>query len=376
MKSAGIYIHIPFCSIKCMYCDFYSITEKGDIIQKFIDAITKEIDRCTIDVSEWSLDTVFIGGGTPSILEVNEIEKILSSLYKNFDLSNLKEITLEANPGEAPIERLKSLNYLGINRLSIGVQSLQPELLKFLSRIHDSKQIYDTFDNARSAGFQNINCDLIYSIPDQTLEMWLNDLEAIINLEPEHISAYTLTVEKGTELFKMVANKNVHMPDDSQNSEWFIKTRDKLILNDYHPYEISNFSKPNLECRHNLHYWRIDPYLAFGPSAHGFDGYNRWNNVRNLNNYIEKLTSGEPPISKIERLTPLDKINEYIGFGLRMDKGITLDKIPQPFRMSFESNLLSIDKKYPNCFLKIGANIALSQTGLLFSDQIIPDLLL
>ena len=171
MKKAGIYIHIPFCTVKCLYCDFYSITEREDSIHRFINAITEEIEMCNSDVSEWTFDTIFIGGGTPSLLNGEKIEKIISALYKKFDLSNLVEFTIEVNPGEAPTEHLKLYKDHGINRLSIGVQSLQPRLLKFLTRTHDRNEVYQTFNNARDIGYDNINIDLIHSIPGQTLKL-------------------------------------------------------------------------------------------------------------------------------------------------------------------------------------------------------------
>ena len=254
MKTAGIYIHIPFCAAKCNYCDFYSITDSEGIIPRFIKAICKEIEQCSTDTSKWKFDTIFIGGGTPSLIKAREIEKILLSIDNKFSLGNVKELTLEANPGEIPINRLNGLKMLGINRLSIGVQSMQKKLLKFLTRAHSQKDVYKVFDSARSCGFENINCDLIYSIPGQTKKMWIDDLENIIKLGPDHISAYTLTVEKGTDLFKMVKNKMVIMPSENQTGNWFIDTHELLQFNGYSPYEISNFSKPGLQCMYNLHY--------------------------------------------------------------------------------------------------------------------------
>ena len=236
MKKAGIYIHIPFCTVKCMYCDFYSITEREDSIQRFINAITREIEMCNSDVSEWTFDTIFIGGGTPSLLNGEKIEKIISALSKKFDLSNLVEFTIEVNPGEAPTEHLKLYKDYGINRLSIGVQSLQPRLLKFLTRIHDRKEVFQTFNNARDIGYDNINIDLIHSIPGQTLKLWKSDLEEIIRLNPEHISAYSLTVEKGTELFGMVKKKIFLMPKEEINAKFFENTIERLTSNGYSLY--------------------------------------------------------------------------------------------------------------------------------------------
>ena len=375
MKYAGIYIHIPFCAVKCMYCDFYSITDREDAIPQFVEAMCWEIKNCTTDVSDWEFDTIFIGGGTPSLLKANHIDRILSCLNKSYDLSNVKEFTIEANPGEAPKDRLKDLKSMGINRLSIGVQSLQPQLLKFLTRIHSKEQIFETYNNARASGFNNINCDLIYSIPNQTLNMWEQDLSTIIKMEPEHISAYALTVEKGTDLFSMVYNNKISMPSDRQGGKWFIKTHDILSNNGYQAYEISNFSKAGFECRHNLHYWDIDPYLAFGPSAHGFDGIHRWNNARSLDQYIERIRTEKSPISKIEKIELFDHLNELIGFGLRMRKGVDINMIPVDHRKEFQKKIALVSKKYPDCLQSASDIISLTQRGMLYSDRIIPELI-
>ena len=212
-------------------------------------------------------------------------------------------------------------------------------------------------------------------MPGQTRHMWLDDLKTIIKLDPEHISAYTLTVEKGTDLFKMVKNKMVIMPTNKQTSDWFLDTHELLFLNGYIPYEISNFAKPGLQCMHNMHYWEIDPYLSFGPSAHSFDGSKRWNNVRSINQYLEKIESNRTAISKTEKLSEIDKINEYIGFGLRMNKGISLKNIPETYRLKFEHNVKIINEKYTDCFIRSDSSITLSKKGMLYSDNIIPDLL-
>ncbi|MEE3188681.1 MAG: radical SAM family heme chaperone HemW, partial [Candidatus Neomarinimicrobiota bacterium] len=313
MKSAGIYIHIPFCAVKCIYCDFYSITDRENSIPRFINAIVKEIETCTVDVSNWKLETIFIGGGTPSLLNGRNIESILNALERKYDLAQIKEWTMEANPGEAPLERLKDFRSLGINRLSMGVQSLEPDLLKFLTRIHSANQVFETYEHARNAGFENINCDLIYSMPGQSWEIWERDLLRVLDLKPDHISAYTLTLEKGTELYQFVKKGQVTMPEEDQTGGWFLKTHGILNSHGYSAYEISNFAKPGMECRHNLHYWRIHPFLAFGPSAHGFNGSNRWGNVRSLDQYLTQIESGNTPISMKESLTQKNLTNELIG---------------------------------------------------------------
>ena len=376
MKFAGIYIHIPFCSIKCMYCDFYSISDRESSIPIFIQAIIKEIEQCDIDVSGWTIDTIFIGGGTPSLISENLTESILNCLNKKYNLTNLKEVTIEANPGEAPKNRLRSFYKMGINRISIGIQSFQPELLKFMTRVHNKHQIFETYDNIRSAGFTNVNCDLIYSIPNQKWNHWIEDLNTIITMNPEHISAYTLTVEKGTELFSMVSKNIISMPKKGQESDWFTKTHEFLSKNGYSPYEISNFSKSGYQCLHNLHYWNIEPYLAFGPSAHGYDGKYRWNNIRSLDQYVKQIMSGKSAIATKEKISSIDHINEKIGFGMRMMKGIDINSIPNIYQKNFNNNLNIINNKYPHCIQTIGENILFTSKGFLFADEIIPDLLL
>ncbi len=376
MIKTGIYIHIPFCVVKCMYCDFYSITEKEDLIPRFIKAITNEIKNCNINISEWIFDTLFIGGGTPSLIKSSYIETILECLDKKFNLSKLKEITIEINPGEAPKNRLYNYKSIGVNRISIGVQSFQPTLLKFLTRIHSKKQIINTYNDVREVGFENVNCDLIYSIPNQTWDMWEDDLRILIDLNPEHISAYTLTVEKGTDLFTMVEKKTIEMPKNSQESRWFINTRNILSRNGYRPYEVSNFSKMGYQCQHNYHYWDIEPYLGFGPSAHSFDGKFRWNNARSLEKYLRCIETNKTPISKKEKLSLVDLTNEFIGFGMRMTKGIDLNNIPDSLQKKYNENILKIINQYPNYFIKSKDNISFNDNGMLHADFIIPNMII
>ena len=373
--TAGIYIHTPFCAVKCMYCDFYSIANREEAIPRFVKAIITEIERCEVDTSNWKIDTIFWGGGTPSLLESKYIESILNSIQTKYDLSSVTEFTLEANPGEAPRDRLKEFRNLGINRLSMGVQSLEPDLLNFLTRIHSVEQVFETYDNARSIGFDNVNFDLIYSIPGQTWEVWERDINRIIDLQPNHISAYTLTLGKGTDLFKLVVDKKVRMPENEITGEWFLKTHQLMESKGYSSYEISNFSQPGFECIHNLHYWKIHPYLAFGPSAHGFDGTNRWNNSRSLDLYLQQIQSGNSPISRTETLTEKDKLNELIGFGLRMNDGIDLKKIPEKLLVQFGENLKIIEKKWEGCFIKNRNSISLTKTGMVYGDAIGMDLM-
>ncbi|NHZ84653.1 MAG: radical SAM family heme chaperone HemW [Planctomycetia bacterium] len=370
MNTAGIYIHIPFCKSKCIYCDFYSIAGQNDRIENFVNALIREIETCPVDTTKWTFDTIFIGGGTPSLLTANQIEKIISALKKKIDLSKLKEFTIEANPGEAPKEKLKDFYSLGINRLSIGVQSFKSELLQFLSRIHSAEDVFRTFQSARDAGFDNINCDLIYNIPGQSLEDWQDDLDTLVKLNPEHISAYSLTVEHDTKLFELIQNKTVQMPGDELHQHFNTLTLSTLSKNNYTQYEISNYSKSNKECLHNLHYWDNDFYLGFGPSAHSYDGKKRWNNYSNLDRYISLIENGKSPVESFDAITDIKRINEIIGFGLRITKGFKISRIPSNLFNQFQKQLKQAQIKFPKMIIEENNRIKLTQKGMNFADAI------
>ena len=376
MTKAGIYIHIPFCKTKCMYCDFYSITDREKDADGFVSALCNEISHSSLDEYPWIFDTLFIGGGTPSLLNGNQLEFILTTLSKKVSFSCLIEKTIEINPGEASLEKLTDFYSLGINRVSMGVQSLDKELLAFLTRSHSVKKVFETFDHIRTAGFENINCDIIYGIPGQTLDIWKRDMNRIIKLNPGHISAYSLTVEKGTELFQMVNSNEVTMPSNSESADWFTLTRSFLSNHQYIPYEISNFSKPGKECRHNLHYWNIDPYIGFGPSAHSFDGNQRWNNARSLDQYMKKLDEKLSPVSSSETLTPTQKLNEKIGFGLRLNEGIDISNFSEIHKKQFNQNVKQYRNKWDGYINEVGNKIKLHEKGFAFADSIAVDLFL
>ena len=359
-----------------MYCDFYSIADKDFEMPSFFDALLKEIELCETDTDNWTIDTIFIGGGTPSLTDPRHIEKLIRTLESKFDLSNVTEFTMEANPGEAPVERLKAFYDLGINRLSMGVQSLEPDLLQFLTRIHGPEAVFETFDGARKAGFDNINCDLIFNIPGQTMDIWKRDLQTIIDLNPEHLSCYSLTVEEGTQLYQYVNRGKVTMPSDDQSADLYLWTQTIMAKNGYEQYEISNWSKPENECRHNLHYWEIDPYLAFGPSAHGFDGKIRFSNMRNLDGYIKNLGDGKLPHQDHYELSDKDRTNEMIGFGLRIYNGVNLNQIPESFREAVNQSIIENYSKW-GCYLVIEDDrIKLTSAGFAFADGIAVDLMI
>ena len=376
MPKAGIYIHMPFCRVKCMYCDFYSVADRDDAIPAYFEALLKEIELCSTDTTYWDIDTIFIGGGTPSLTPPHQLKNLIRALTDKFDIANVSEFTMEANPGEAPADHLKAYRELGVNRISMGVQSLEPALLQFLTRIHGPDEVFNTFDAVRQAGFDNINCDLIFNIPNQNMDIWKRDLQQIVDLKPEHLSCYSLTVEEGTQLFQYVNRGKVTMPSDDQSAELYQWTQSALEKNGYAQYEISNWSKPELPCRHNLHYWKIHPYLAFGPSAHGFDGKNRFSNIRNLDGYIKQLGDGKLPRQDDYKLSDKDRTNEMVGFGLRIKDGIDLKNIPDMHRDAVRQSIQDNESKWGAYFITEKDRLKLTTEGFSYTDAIAVDLMI
>ena len=373
MKKAGLYIHIPFCKVKCVYCDFYSITKKENQIPLFTDSLLKEIDMYKNYVGEWSFDTIFFGGGTPSLLPAKYLEQILQKLHDTFDTSKVKEISLEANPGEAPFEHLKDIKSLGINRISMGFQSFDDKILKLLGRLHKSEDCFNTFKNVRKAGFDNINTDMIFNIPGLSINNWKKDLNKLLELNPEHISAYSLTVEPSTKLFNLVKNKELLMPLEKTDIEQFLTTEDILSKNGYNHYEISNYAKKHKDCKHNLHYWNLSPYLSFGPSAHSYDLKKRWWNVRSLEKYTNYLKKDKLPLDGYETLSRKDSYNEIILNGLRLKEGIQTSNLNKYSDMLTTSQLDKINDKW-DCLKISDKHIQLTKNGFLFVDEISSDL--
>ena len=373
MKKSAIYIHIPFCKVKCIYCDFYSITNREKQIPLFTKLLIEEINSYRrYNKKKWEFNTIFFGGGTPSILPVKNIEKILIQLDDVFDISNVKEITLEANPGEASFNFLNDIKKIGINRLSIGFQSFNDKVLKNLGRFHRSNDCFKTFKNARKAGFKNINTDMIFNIPNLSTNQWIGDIKKLISLEPEHISAYSLTVEPSTKLFNLVKNNKMLMPSEQIDIEQFLITKDILMKNKYFQYEISNYSKKNMECKHNLNYWESNPYISFGPSAHSYDTKKRWWNVKSLDKYLSLVGNGKLPVENFEILKKQDKYNEMILNGLRLTKGISLNKIKK-FHKNHLIYLKELTKKW-DCIDLSNGYLKLNKNGMLLVDNISSDM--
>ena len=322
MNRVALYIHIPFCIKKCLYCDFHSFRFDLSLIYRYTQALIKELKLFLS--TDYSVKTIYLGGGTPSILPVEALEEIVRTIYGSFKSDDNIEFTIEVNPGTVNEEKLRLYKTLGINRISIGIQSLKEEELKILGRIHSGKEALEALDTAINVGFTNINVDLIYGIPNQTLESWRYTLQEVLKRNPTHMSVYGLMYEPGTPLYKALIRNKIKPMSEDLEIEIFKATQEILSTYGLGWYEISNYAKDGYECRHNLTYWRGEDYLGFGPSAHSLFGNTRYSNTPNIKAYIELLDRGKSPKVWEERLSPLEKAKELIILGLRLREGVSL----------------------------------------------------
>ncbi len=316
-----LYVHIPFCPKVCPYCSFYKEASDRNKTQAFLDSVLLELDRRLLEVPSCRLETIFFGGGTPSALSVKQLEFLLSGLHRRLDLTGLREWTLEMNPATVSLEKAQMLRDFGIKRISMGVQSWDPELLDRLGRVHSALQAEHSFHILRKAGFTNINLDLIFGIPGQSVETWERSLLKTIDLAPEHISAYCLTFEEDTDFFRRHQRGELHQ-DSEQDAKLYELTMTLLETGGYHQYEISNYATPGYECRHNLAYWHGRDYLGLGPSAFSTIGKIRWQNTPDTSRYIAQVETGAEPISFNEMITGRIRKAEAIAFGLRTSAGV------------------------------------------------------
>ena len=375
----SLYLHIPFCEHKCIYCDFYSIAPNGegrenygDLEGRFLNALEREIDlRGQDELFKTTYETIFIGGGTPSLLSPSTIEGILTRISTRFSIRADAEITVEANPGTVDLKKLQGYKSAGVNRMSFGIQSFHEDDLRFLTRIHTSEQARDNVRNAFRTGFENVSFDLIFALPGQTLERWKSNLQFAIELSPTHLSCYSLIVEQNTPLYRMVQSNEVRLVDTEDDAALYEYTIEYLDHAGFIQYEVSNFSRPGYKCRHNVNYWNHENYLGFGPSAHSFWEGKRWWNLSNVVGYAEMLTRGLPPVAGEEVLTRQQWIDETVLLGLR-GEGIDLEG----FRNRFQKNLLTeydvlIDGLLNDGLATIGGErLRLTMKGYLVCDEI------
>jgi oxygen-independent coproporphyrinogen III oxidase len=328
---ASLYIHIPFCEHKCIYCDFYSIAPNETASRselptnRFVESLLKELEIRSRDQQfRVPYETVFLGGGTPSLLSVDDLGLILEKVSRSFQIEADAEITVETNPGTVNRQKLEAFRKLGINRLSIGIQSFHEDDLRFLTRIHSSDQAKQCVHDAHEAGFENISVDLMFSLPNQTKERWLANLDQAMELNPTHISCYSLIVEPNTPLSNMVENRQISLLSTDDDAVLYETTIRFLTERGFEQYEVSNFAKPGLKSRHNSNYWNHSNYLGFGPSAHSFWSEKpgdcvRWWNVSSIVGYLDKLDQGVLPVAGHEHLTTAQLVEEEIFLGLRSE---------------------------------------------------------
>ena len=376
LKNTAIYIHIPFCDHKCIYCDFYSLISY-DNIEEYLTSLKKEILYYSkLFGKDRIIDTIFFGGGTPSFMTPAYISEIINSVDKNFQLSKNIEVTLETNPGTVSITKLKEFLGVGVNRISIGIQSFDENELKFLTRIHDKKTAIETVYNAHKVGYNNISIDLIFSLPNQSKKIWMNNLTTAVSLPINHISAYSLILEKGTILNKMVLDGKVKMNSENHDADLYNYTIDFLEKNNFTQYEVSNFAQNGFECVHNKYYWEYKDYLSFGTSAHSFVDGVRWWNYSSLKMYIDKINVNGNAKRGEEKIEYSQMIDEYIMLSLRSG-GLKLNELKEKFSVNwYIKREERIEKFVAEKFLILENNLLrCTSKGYAVCDEIITKLL-
>ena len=373
---AGIYIHTPFCKSKCAYCNFFSLASQSKI-NDYVEALKKEIVLRKNYLGDETVKTIYFGGGTPSLLSVKNIEEILDLINKNYEIISSPEITLEINPDTIDREKMESLKQIGINRMSVGIQSFNDEDLKYLGRRHDSRHAMQVLEDLKHTDFEKITLDLIYGMPTLTEEKWNKNLDIFFSTDITHLSAYALTVEPKTILGQRIEKGELQSVSEEETIRHYNILVERTKENGFEHYEISNFAKEGFRSQHNSIYWRDEKYLGLGPSAHSYDGNSRQWNISNLTKYIQLIGNSEDYFDK-EILSRDDKFNEYIMTSLRTSWGCDIEKIERDYGKSYAHHFLKNIKKYLDNgeMLKENNTYFLSEEGKLFADGIAADLFL
>ena len=372
---AGIYIHIPFCKRRCIYCDFFSTTA-SEKKNEYIKALCKEIAGRKNYLEGEVIDTVYFGGGTPSQLEKGDFVNIFRTIYDNYSINPKAEITIEANPDDLTDEYVEMLSTLPFNRLSMGIQTFNDDILSLLKRRHNAQQAINAFRRCRNAGFRNISIDLMYGLPGESMDTWNRDLDTAISLAPEHISAYHLIYEEGTVLYGLREENKVSEADEDLSNSLFETLISRLKESGYVHYEISNFCRPGMHSRHNSSYWTAIKYLGCGPSAHSYDGHSRQWNISSLDKYIEGINS-DTDISEIEELDIYTRYNDFVITTIRTVWGMPLEKLKAEYGNELYEYCLKMARQHINQgTLEIKDNtLKLTPNGIFISDGIMSDML-
>ncbi len=353
MKKIGIYIHVPFCVRKCYYCDFLSFPAGEERRERYVNGLLREIEKESAQYKEYEVDSVFIGGGTPTVLYAGQIRRIMDGMRAGFSFGKEPEITIEANPGTVDLGKLESCREAGINRISIGAQSMDDRELALLGRVHSSKDFLEAYGLARKAGFRNMNVDMMAALPGQKIGGYLEGLQRVIDLEPEHISAYSLIVEEGTPFYEwygedgkrrndfpsqLPSNLPSHLPSEEEEREMYERTGEILEAAGYDRYEISNYAKPGYECRHNIGYWQRRDYAGFGLGAASMAANVRWKNSADMEKYLCCIEDGSGDVKEeVCALSIKEQMEEFMFLGLRMTEGVGKEDFYDVFGRSLES---------------------------------------
>ena len=382
-KEIGLYIHIPFCKSKCYYCDFVSFANKEVLQERYVHCLKKEITQYAVEnkiMSEHNLErkyiinTIYIGGGTPSILEQEYICDIMKTVKENFKIYDFPEITIEVNPGTVTKEKLQTYIDSGINRLSIGLQSVQDNLLKQIGRIHTYEQFLNTYNMARRVGFDNINIDLMIGLPGQTLEDVKESIKKVLDLKPEHISTYSLILEENTQLYNLVNSKKQELPEEELERQMYWYVKKTLEKHKYYQYEISNFAKPGFESKHNINCWKQTEYIGIGAAASSFVDDKRYSNIADLEKYIHNIESGNSNKNLIleEKLNNESKMKEYMMLGLRKINGVNIFEFEKRFNVNpVVKYCRELEKlNHEGLIIIIDENIRLTNKGIDFANLV------
>ena len=374
MKKVALYIHIPFCKQKCLYCDFKSFPKAEGFMEDYVDALIKEIKNTT---KGYKIRSLFIGGGTPSYLDEKSLLKLMDSI-KVLDNEEGAEKTIECNPGTVNENKFKIIKSGGINRISFGLQSTKNELLRNIGRIHTYEEFKENYYLARKLGFNNINIDMMFGLPNQKLKDYEESLIEICNLSPEHISAYSLIIEEGTPFYNMYNKDLLILPNEDEEREMYRRGKEILKLNGYHQYEISNFAKANKECFHNKIYWKCEEYIGVGIAASSFIDERRYRNISNIKEYINRINNNERVIEEEYRNTEKDDIEEFMFMNLRMINGINENEFKRRFNKDIDDIYRSvIEKHIKNKLLKReNGRIFLTDKGIELSNYVMSDMIL
>jgi len=369
---SSLYIHIPFCASKCYYCDFNSYVSTSDVMDRYLDGLERELAAVAAAYERAPLETVFFGGGTPTMFDARQSERMMQMLHRHFSLAAGAEVSVEANPGTVDPEKLRVLKEYGVNRLSFGVQSFDNDLLVKLGRLHDREQVYRSWEVARAAGFTSINLDLMFGLPGQTVETLQQTLRALLDLGPEHVSAYSLKVEEGTPFYTWYNRGQLVLPPEEAEVEMYKLVIASFQAAGYDMYEISNYAKPGHRSRHNQVYWRNEPYMAAGSGAHGYVNGVRYINQKNVPLYIETTTAGERPVVETEAIEVRMQMEDTMILGLRLIDGLTFDR----FAEKHDANMFDVFGTTIGRFQQLGLlhvderGVRLTEQGIFLANEV------